>query len=138
VSTKKYNPFDLDKPVLNLGEHGEFTLGEVTKSRHSKCNKILNELAEIESSLYEEMIRGIADDGDEDASDASKVDMDDLSDRQVHLIAELCEVSCENSEGLKDKIVGLYDSEAIGRLALKGCYQFVVEWVRGESAAGEG
>lgn len=109
-----FNPFDLDKPVLNLGEHGTFTLSDITESMSKKLANLGERIQQLQ--------------------DAEEAD----SKPFVALVGELAETACEQSEGLAATIVELYESEQIGAKALLGLAQFINEWIVGEETAGEG
>ena len=130
--TRSFNPFELDNPVLNLGEHGSYELGDVTRSRYEKLVGLFNELDALEFRLYE----SIVDDGEGE----EKVEQTptDIGDEQASVIAKICEAACTNADGLAEKIVTLYKEQEIGRNGLRGAYAFVMEWVRGNETAGEG
>jgi hypothetical protein len=116
-AAKTFDPFAIQRPVLRIGDHGEWTLGDVTEQRQAR----LAELGERFQAL---------------------IDGDDPSIADVARIAgELCEAACERSEGLADLIVGLCDSavhgdDALGARAIVGLVEFVGEWLSGESSAG--
>lgn len=111
---RTFNPFDLDKPTLNLGDHGSYTLADITESREKKLKNLGERIQQLE-------------DADETESNPF-----------VALVAELAETACENADGLASTIVRLYDEEQIGAKALQGLAEFISEWIVGEQSAGEG
>jgi hypothetical protein len=107
----------MQRPVLKLGVHGSWTLGDITESRAKKLDALIGRFAEID-----------ADAGLIVAAEA---------------VGELAEAACINGDGLKDLIVGLCDEsvhgeDVLGVKALSGLVEFIAEWFAGESAAGEG
>lgn len=108
-----FNPFDLDKPVLQLGDFGEFVLGDITESRHKR----LAEIGELIATM---------DDTDDGLAGFAK------------LIGDLAEAACENADGLSAHIVGLVESDTIGAKALQHLAEFIHDWVAGQESAGEG
>lgn len=108
-----FNPFELDKPVLNLGEHGSYTLGDITESRQKRLTAIGERLEALQV---------------DDATEAEPF---------VELVADLAEAACENADGLGAKIVQLYADDEIGAKALQGLSEFIGEWIAGEQSAGE-
>lgn len=117
MTTSTFDPFAIEKPVLKMGEHGEWTLADITEARQKR-------LAEIGERFQ------------------AVIDGDDPSIGDVAAIAgELCEAACEHSDGLAARIVDLCDSEkhgddALGIRAITGLVMFVGEWLSGESSAG--
>lgn len=112
-----YDPFAIEKPVLRLGSHGEWTLGDITDGRAKR-------LAELQSQ-FEAM---------SETEDASLSDV-------AAIAGDFVEAACENSAGLKDLIVDLCDDhkhgdDAIGVRALTGMLAFVGDWLQGEATAG--
>lgn len=114
-----YDPFAIEKPVLRLGSHGEWTLGDITESRRKNLARLHGDFESIANE-------------------------DDVSIERVAQVAgDLVEAACENSQGLKDIIVDLCDDakhgdNALGVRAIIGLVEFVGEWLRGESDAGNG
>lgn len=117
MSAGKYDPFAMERPVLRLGEHGSWTLGDITESRGKKLDELIQHFAELDPDA------GLA-----EAADA---------------VGALCEAACINGDGLKALIVDLCDEskhgeDALGVKALSGVVQFIAEWFGGEQSAGEG
>lgn len=117
MSAGTYDPFAIEKPVLRLGAHGEWTLGDITESRSKRLEALIGKFAEL---------------GD----DASIAD-------SARAVGELCEAACVHGDGLADLIVDLCDEDkhgddAIGVKALTGVVEFVADWFAGESSAGNG
>ena len=115
MTARTFNPFDLEKPTLKLGEYGEYTLGDLTEAR----------LVAIQSLAQE--LEGL---GDTSTPEARQ--------QMVSVIARITEAACENATGIADRIIQLHAEGEIGLLALNGVAEFVMSWVGGESSAGEG
>lgn len=117
MSAATYDPFAIEKPVLKLGDHGEWKLADVTERRQKDIGKLAERFEQI-------------------------VAADDPSINDVAKCAgDLCEAACENGAGLSDIIVGLCDEDvhgdaALGVRAIVGLVEFVGEWLGGESSAG--
>lgn len=111
MSTKSYNPFELDKPVISLGEHGEYTLGDITESRRKRILALSEQAADLAGS--EDVVA------------------------HVRALGSLIEAACEDSDGLGAKIEKLYEDELIGQKGLSGLSRFVQEWLLEEDTAGE-
>lgn len=112
-----YNPFEIERPILKLGEYGSFTLGDITESRAAKLDELIGRFAELGE--------------DTTIGDAARA------------VGELCEAACIGGEGLAEKIVGLADEsvhgeDALGAKALTGLVEFIADWFNSESSAGEG
>jgi len=105
MSTKKYNPFELDNPTLDLGEHGSWLLADITESRQRRLEELTTR---FESS---------------DETDVNE---------QVDLICTLAEAACQDSDGLGAVLRGLWKDEKIGMKALTGMVLFIQEWLVGE------
>ena len=115
-TARTYNPFDLAKPVLRLGDHGEWKLGDLNDARHRAASEI------------GERFEALSD------TDATVSDL-------AELVGELAEALCEKSTGLRDLIVDLADAskhadDAIGVHAITGLMRFFAEWMTGEAEAG--
>jgi hypothetical protein len=114
MTARTYDPFALDKPTFTLGEHGEWTLADVTKANAAKIDALLKAFHEVAADPETDVPRVAA------------------------AVGEFIEAACENSDGLRDLIVRLTDEEALGVIALRGAVEFVIDWIYGESSAGEG
>ena len=117
MSTATYDPFAIEKPVLRLGSHGEWTLADVTERRQNAITAL--------GERFESIV------ADENPSIAAVAEC----------AGELCEAACENGAGLRDLIVDLCDEEkhgaaAIGVRGIVGLVEFVGEWLGAESSAG--
>jgi hypothetical protein len=115
MATGTYDPFALEKPVLRLGEHGEWTLGDLTDDRQRRAQAVGERFAGL-------------------AGDASVADL-------AALVGELAEAVCDNAAGLGARIVDLADVEkhgdaALGVRALTGLLEFIGEWLGVEADAG--
>lgn len=109
--SRTYNAFDLDKPVLKLGKHGDFTLGDITEPRQIDLAKAAELLQAIDT---------------EDVGQLGKF---------VDAICELIEAACEEP-GAGAIVRKAWDAGEIGAKVLGGCAQFVNEWLIEESSAG--
>lgn len=119
MSTGTYDPFDLEKPTLKLGNHGEWTLGDITDSRQQKLVDAAN------------------------AFDDAVADENTKMAELAAIVGGLCEAGCENGDGIKDLICDLADEskhgeKALGVKALAGAVSHVMEWFNSESSVGEG
>ena len=119
MTVTTFDPFAVERPILRLGEHGSWELGDITDARKAKLEALQSELLEIG-----------------DRSDASVADV-------ARVVGDLCEAACRNADGISDLLVDLADcdkhgEDAIGALALKGVAEFVKDHLRGEVLAGEG
>jgi len=119
MTAATFDPFAVDRPVLKLGSHGEWALGDITAAREARLNDLQGELVAI---------------GERD--DASVADV-------ALVVGRLCEAACRDSDGLADMIVDLADcdkhgEDAIGAIALRGVAEFVKSHLLGEASAGEG
>jgi hypothetical protein len=111
MAASSFDPFDLEKPMLRLGAHGEYVVGDLTKTRKAAIDAIIERVQDV-------------DDADTDAL--------------VSAYADLAEACCESSEGLADKIRELYATEQLGMIAINGLAEFLNQWYLGEASVGEG
>jgi hypothetical protein len=117
--TQTYNPFDLEKPVIKLGDHGEWTLGDITDTRAQALAKL--------SDTFESFA---------DRADAKLGDV-------VEIVVELCEAALEEPEGFAGVLRGLCDesqhgAKALGAHALNGLVAHIMGWLADEQSVGEG
>jgi hypothetical protein len=104
-----FDPMALDKPTLALGEHGSWTLGDITQGREKALQSAL---AAIEAAL--------------ETAESDDADVDGF----VKAVGELAEAACENGGGvIAAKVVELYESEQIGAKGLRGLVEFIQEWL---------
>jgi hypothetical protein len=106
----EYKLGSLDKPVIDLGGLGRFTLGDITKGRR----KALKERYDALEAL------------DDDAHD----------DTAILLMCGLVEAACESGDGVAKGLAELYDTEVIGERDLSGLLLFVADWISEVDAAG--
>lgn len=102
MTAKEFTLGALDKPVVNLGDIGTFTLGDITKSRRAAME---HHLADVEA-----------------LSEAS------TELEAVRAICQLVETSCENGSGIAEKLTALYESDSLGFKEIMGLGRFVGEW----------
>jgi hypothetical protein len=123
MAGKTFDPFAIERPVLRLGDHGEWLLADITKSNAKKLDDLIGEF------------NTLAADPDLEVS------------RVADITGQILEAACENSDGLHETIVALADEDAakergadgpLGVIALRGAVGFVLEWIYGELSAGEG
>lgn len=111
--TKTYNPFNLDKPTIDLGEHGVYTLADVTESRQKKLQQLWNESQEWDRN-------------------SSEVD-----EKVLRAMCSLPEVASENSAGLAQKLYDDFKAEKLGWKGLTGLANFIGNWLNDEESVGE-
>lgn len=117
MTARTFDPFDVDAlPTLKLGEHGEWTLGDISDTRLAAIN-------EARSKMVEESAR----------PDVTVAEL-------ARTVGVLCEAACDDSEGLADILVGLTDAKkhgakAIGAVRLRVLVEIVMEHVRGQGEA---
>lgn len=119
MSARTYNPFAVEKPVLELGPHGRFTLGELTDSRQEALSALFDEFEQLG-----------------EREDAKIADV-------AAVVGKLLEAACIGGAGLAEKLVALCDEsvhreDALGAQSLNGVVRFVAEWFSSEASAGEG
>ena len=104
-----FDPMALDKPVLSLGEHGSWTLGDITAGREKAIQAAL---ASIEDAL-------------KTAESAEDIDVLGF----VKAVGDLAEAACEKSDGVAAKVLELYETEQIGGKGLRGLVEFIQDWL---------
>ncbi len=117
--SKTFDPFALEKPVIRLGEHGEWTLADITHSRNERLKAV--------SKRFEV------------AADDDGITIGEL----VEMAIELAEAALADPEGFGAKLRWLCDEQvqganALGVKAVTGLISYVLEWVADEQSVGEG
>lgn len=117
-AARTFDPFAVDRPVLKLGKHGQWELGDITTARQAKLKSLQEQLLKV---------------GDKQDATVTEV---------ARVVGDLCEAACRNAEGLSDLLVDLTESkhgeDAVGAIALRGIAEFVKGYLVGETSAGEG
>ena len=119
MTAPTFDPFDLSRPSLKLGEHGEYEIGDITDTRRLKLKELGDRFTELEKR--------------EDAT------VQELAE----CVGELCEVACNASNGLAEKIVDLADEskhgdEALGANRLRRVIEFVMSCLADDASVPEG
>lgn len=113
-----FNPFAIERPKINLGELGEFELGEIHESRHAKLVGLFDKFGKLTQN--------------EDSS---------LSDVAI-VVGEMLEAVCISANELGAKFAALADvkvhgEKAIGLQTLRPIVEFMGNYLSGELAVGE-
>jgi len=117
MSAGTYDPFAVERPVLKLGDHGSWTLGDITDTRHAKLVEWHGHFAEVQKR-----------------EDTKVADL-------ARVVGELCSHACIGGDEIPDLLVSLTDEElhgdsALGVLGVASIAEFIMGWLAGEESAG--
>lgn len=114
VKKKKFDPFNIDKPTIILGELGEYAIGDMTRSRKIAFNALqegLEELAGLDQSMEND-------------------------DKAVRLqIDGICMMLVNAPEDLADRMMQLYMDDQLGMVAINAAFEAVVAQITADEDA---